>query len=130
MLIFLTGPALRSARASPAWIKENVKGYWAMFLLLHVGVLGTFAALDMFLFYVFWEIMLLPMYFLIGIWGGPRRIYAAIKFFLYTLASGRSSCSPGVLVVYFCAGPAIQRSQQPGTTPCQHPRPHRVRRRP
>jgi NADH-quinone oxidoreductase subunit M len=56
-----------------------------MFLLLNTGMMGVFVALDFFLFYVFWELMLLPMYFLIGIWGGPRREYAAIKFFLYTL---------------------------------------------
>ena len=68
--------------------KENrgVKGYFALFLLLEAGMMGVFEALDFFLFYVFWELMLLPMYFLIGIWGGPRREYAAIKFFLYTLA--------------------------------------------
>ncbi len=64
----------------------KVPGYMAMLLLLQVGMTGTFVALDFFLFYVFWEIMLLPMYFLIGIWGGPRKEYAAIKFFLYTLA--------------------------------------------
>ena len=56
-----------------------------LFLILETGVLGTFFALDFFLFYIFWEVMLLPMYFLIGVWGGPRREYAAIKFFLYTL---------------------------------------------
>ncbi|KAA3605052.1 MAG: NADH-quinone oxidoreductase subunit M [Planctomycetota bacterium] len=67
-------------------IKKSMKGYFALLLLLEVGVNGVFLALDFFLFYVFWEIMLLPMYFLIGIWGGPRREYAAIKFFLYTLA--------------------------------------------
>jgi NADH-quinone oxidoreductase subunit M len=67
-------------------ITEKVKGYFAMFLLLEVGMMGTFVALDFFLFYVFWEVMLLPMYFLIGIWGGPNRTYAAIKFVLYTLA--------------------------------------------
>ncbi len=67
-------------------INKGVKGYFALLLLLEVGVNGCFVALDFFLFYVFWEIMLLPMYFLIGIWGGPRREYAAIKFFLYTLA--------------------------------------------
>ncbi len=66
-------------------ITSGVKGYFALFLLLETGMMGTFVALDFFLFYVFWEIMLLPMYFLIGIWGGPRRIYAAIKFFIYTL---------------------------------------------
>src|SRR6516225_8549143 len=66
-------------------IEKALKGYFALFLLLETGMLGTFVALDFFLFYVFWELMLLPMYFLIGIWGGPRREYAAIKFFLYTL---------------------------------------------
>ncbi len=66
-------------------IKKGVKGYFVMFLLLDTGMMGVFCSLDFFLFYVFWEVMLLPMYFLIGIWGGPRREYAAIKFFLYTL---------------------------------------------
>ncbi len=66
-------------------IDKHVKGYCALFLLLETGVLGSFIALDFFLFYIFWEVMLLPMYFLIGVWGGPRREYAAIKFFLYTL---------------------------------------------
>ncbi len=67
-------------------IDKAVKGYFALFLVLEAGMFGVFCALDFFLFYVFWEVMLLPMYFLIGIWGGPRREYAAIKFFLYTLA--------------------------------------------
>lgn len=66
-------------------IKKAPKGYFAMYLLLVTGMMGVFVALDFFLFYAFWEIMLLPMYFLIGIWGGPRKEYAAIKFFLYTL---------------------------------------------
>lgn len=66
-------------------INKSVKGYFALLLLLDTGMMGVFVSLDFFLFYVFWEIMLLPMYFLIGIWGGPRREYAAIKFFLYTL---------------------------------------------
>jgi len=67
-------------------IEKAVKGYFSLFLILEAGMMGVFMALDFFLFYVFWEVMLLPMYFLIGIWGGPRREYAAIKFFLYTLA--------------------------------------------
>ena len=67
-------------------IAKQKKGYFAMYNLLVVGMYGTFIALDLILFFVFWEIMLLPMYFLIGIWGGPRRQYAAIKFFVYTLA--------------------------------------------
>jgi len=67
-------------------IDKHVKAYFALLLMLVSGMFGVFCALDFFLFYVFWEVMLLPMYFLIGIWGGPRREYAAIKFFLYTLA--------------------------------------------
>jgi NADH-quinone oxidoreductase subunit M len=66
-------------------IERFVRGYCILFLILETGMLGTFLALDFFLFYIFWEVMLLPMYFLIGVWGGPRREYAAIKFFLYTL---------------------------------------------
>lgn len=66
-------------------IGRAVKGYFALYLLLDTGMMGSFLALDFFLFYVFWELMLLPMYFLIGIWGGPRKEYAAIKFFIYTL---------------------------------------------
>ena len=66
-------------------IDKAVKGYFALFLLLDAAMMGVFVALDFVLFYIFWELMLLPMYFLIGIWGGPRREYAAIKFFLYTL---------------------------------------------
>ncbi len=66
-------------------IEKYVKGYCVLFLLLETGVIGSFLALDFFLFYIFWEVMLLPMYFLIGVWGGPRREYAAIKFFLFTL---------------------------------------------
>ena len=66
-------------------IQKQVRGYLMLFLILETGMLGVFLALDFFLFYVFWEVMLLPMYFLIGIWGGERRIYAAVKFFLFTL---------------------------------------------
>jgi NADH-quinone oxidoreductase subunit M len=67
-------------------VEERVKDFMVFFLLLEVGMLGVFLAQDLFLFYIFWEFTLVPMYFLIGIWGGPRRIYAAIKFFLYTMA--------------------------------------------
>jgi NADH-quinone oxidoreductase subunit M len=66
-------------------VERSARGYHMMYLLLLTGMLGVFVAQDLFLFYVFWEVMLLPMYFLIGIWGGPARQYAAIKFFLYTL---------------------------------------------
>ena len=67
-------------------VEERVKDFMLFFLLLEVGMVGVFLAQDLFLFYIFWEFTLVPMYFLIGIWGGPRRIYAAIKFFLYTMA--------------------------------------------
>lgn len=67
-------------------VEERVKEFLIFFLLLEVGMLGVFLAQDIFLFYIFWEFTLVPMYFLIGIWGGPRRVYAAIKFFLYTMA--------------------------------------------
>jgi NADH-quinone oxidoreductase subunit M len=66
------------------YIQQRQNAYYAMLLALTTGVVGVFVALDMFLFYVFWEIMLIPMYFLIGVWGGKERIYAAVKFFLYT----------------------------------------------
>jgi NADH-quinone oxidoreductase subunit M len=67
-------------------IEERVKDFMLFFLLLETGMIGVFLAQDLFLFYIFWEFTLVPMYFLIGIWGGPRRIYAALKFFLYTMA--------------------------------------------
>ncbi|PIQ08597.1 MAG: oxidoreductase [Ignavibacteriales bacterium CG18_big_fil_WC_8_21_14_2_50_31_20] len=69
-------------------IKKSPKGYFAMYLLLNAATMGVFLSLDFFLFFVFWEVMLLPMYFLIGIWGGPRKEYAAIKFFIYTMLGG------------------------------------------
>jgi len=67
-------------------VEERVKDFMVFFLLLEMGMVGVFLAQDLFLFYIFWEFTLVPMYFLIGVWGGPRRIYAAIKFFLYTMA--------------------------------------------
>jgi len=85
VMVLLTALISFVAIISSWTIDKAVKGYFAMFLLLDTGMMGVFVALDFFLFYVFWEIMLLPMYFLIGVWGGPRREYAAIKFFLYTL---------------------------------------------
>lgn len=83
-------------------ITKNVRAYCILFLLLETGMLGVFLALDFFLFYVFWEVMLLPMYFLIGIWGGPRREYAAIKFFLFTLV-GSVLMLIAILMLYFAS---------------------------
>ncbi|MBS1854388.1 MAG: NADH-quinone oxidoreductase subunit M [Acidobacteria bacterium] len=81
-------------------IQDRVKEYYAMFLLLQTGMIGVFLSLDFFLFYIFWELVLVPMYFIIGVWGGPRKLYAAIKFFLYTLA-GSVLMLLGILTLYF-----------------------------
>jgi len=81
-------------------IDRHLKAYYAMFLLQQTGMIGVFVALDFFLFYVFWEVVLVPMYFIIGVWGGPRKLYAAIKFFLYTLA-GSVLMLLGILTLYF-----------------------------
>jgi NADH-quinone oxidoreductase subunit M len=103
ILIFLTG-LLSFLATFAAWnIEKAVKGYYAMYLLLVTGMMGVFCALDFFLFYVFWEIMLLPMYFLIGVWGGPKREYAAIKFFIYTLV-GSVLILLVILAFYFKTG--------------------------
>src|SRR5207302_5064342 len=81
-------------------IEERVKEYYVWFLVLQTGMLGVFMALDFFLFFVFWEAMLVPMYLLIGIWGGPRKLYAALKFFLYTLL-GSVLMLLAILFLYF-----------------------------
>ncbi len=88
-----------------AWsaVEERVKGFMIVFLLLEVGMTGVFLALDLVLFYVFWEFTLIPMYFLIGIWGGERRIYAAVKFFLFTMA-GSLLMLLAILVIGFQTG--------------------------
>ncbi|MEI7848487.1 MAG: NADH-quinone oxidoreductase subunit M [Chloroflexota bacterium] len=80
---FLTPIAILSTWTA---VEDRVKDFMIFFLLLEVGMLGVFLAQDLFLFYIFWEFTLIPMYFLIGIWGGPNRLYAAVKFFLYTMA--------------------------------------------
>jgi len=80
---FLTPISLLSTWTA---VEERVKDFMIFFLLLEVGMMGVFLAQDLFLFYIFWEFTLVPMYFLIGIWGGPQRMYAAVKFFLYTMA--------------------------------------------
>jgi NADH-quinone oxidoreductase subunit M len=85
-------------------VKDRAKMYFAMLLLLQVGMNGVFVALDFVLFYVFWELVLVPMFFLIGIWGGARREYASIKFFIYTLA-GSVFMLVGILVLYLNSAP-------------------------
>ena len=102
-LVFLTVLLGFSACLGSASITERQKEYYALYLLLEMGMLGTFMALDFFLFYVFWEVVLVPMYFLIGIWGGGRREYSAFKFFVYTLA-GSLAILLAILMLYFRTG--------------------------
>lgn len=99
-LILLTTVLVFLSMLASWGIEKNIRGYCILFLLLETGMLGTFMALDFFLFFIFWEVMLLPMYFLIGVWGGPRREYAAIKFFLYTML-GSVFMLIAILAFYF-----------------------------
>jgi len=84
------------------YIKKHQKAFYALMLLMETGVVGVFISVDLFLFYVFWEITLIPMYFIIGVWGGERRIYAAVKFFLFT-AFGSLLMLVALLYLYFAA---------------------------
>jgi NADH-quinone oxidoreductase subunit M len=103
LLVMLT-TVLGAISILSSWsaIKMRKKEYYILFLLLQVGMLGVFMSLDFFLFYLFWEVMLVPMYFLIGVWGSDRRLYAAIKFFLYTLA-GSVIMLLAILALYYQA---------------------------
>ncbi len=102
LLLFLLTTFLGPLVVLCSWnsVKEGVKAYHISLLLLQTAMLGAFVSLNLFLFYIFWEAMLIPMYFIIGIWGGPRRIYAAVKFFLYTLA-GSLLMLVAILYLYF-----------------------------
>ncbi|GFP37065.1 NADH-quinone oxidoreductase subunit M [Candidatus Hakubella thermalkaliphila] len=102
-LVILTA-LLSTVSLLASWtINEKVKGYFSLMLLLETGMLGVFLALDFILFFIFWELVLLPMYFIIGLWGGPRRDYASTKFFLYTLL-GSVLLLVGILLLYFSSG--------------------------
>jgi NADH-quinone oxidoreductase subunit M len=102
MLLVMLTTLLGMIAITSSWsaIQSRTKEYYILLLLLQTGMLGVFLSLDFFLFYVFWEVMLVPMYFLIGVWGSDRRLYAAIKFFLYTLA-GSVIMLLAILAVYF-----------------------------
>jgi NADH-quinone oxidoreductase subunit M len=104
LLTTLLGPVI--VLSSWTYIGKQVKGYYALMLLLQTGVLGVFLSFDLFLFYVFFELTLIPMYFVIGIWGGEDRVYAAVKFVLFTLA-GSLLMLVGVLWLGFAAGDAV-----------------------
>jgi NADH-quinone oxidoreductase subunit M len=113
LIILTTFMGLIAIISSFTSIDHRQKEYYILLLLLQTGMIGTFCALDMFLFYVFWEIMLVPMYFIIGIWGGARRLYAAIKFFLYTL-SGSVLMLLSILALYFFNSSGIPFLNIPG----------------
>lgn len=102
LLLILLTTILGFVAVLSSWtaIKVRVKEYYVFMLILQTGMLGVFMALDFVLFYIFWEVMLVPMYFLIGVWGGPRKLYAAIKFFLYTFL-GSVLMLIGILTLYF-----------------------------
>src|SRR5437773_3123193 len=102
MVLVLLTTLLSAVAILSSWnaVHERVKEFMIFLLLLETGMLGVFMARDLFLFYVFWEVMLLPMYFIIGVWGGPRKEYAAIKFFLYTLF-GSVLMLIAILMLYF-----------------------------
>src|SRR5881628_2435368 len=104
-LVLLTTFLMPIAILASWSVKDKIKEYLFFMLILETGMLGAFVALDLFHFYVFWEVMLIPMYFLIGVWGGARRIYAAVKFVLYTMA-GSLLMLVAILVLYFLHGKA------------------------
>jgi len=105
MLLVLLTTLLGFVAVLSSWtsVTTRVREYYAFLLTLQTGMIGVFVALDFVLFYVFWEVMLIPMYFLIGVWGGQRRMYAAVKFFLYTLL-GSVLMLLGILALYFIHG--------------------------
>ncbi|HKV23773.1 MAG TPA: NADH-quinone oxidoreductase subunit M [Candidatus Acidoferrum sp.] len=117
LVILTTFLTVVSVLCSWKSVEKRVKEFFVMLLLLEVGVIGVFLSLDLFLFFLFWEVMLIPMYFLIGIWGHERRIYAAIKFVLYTMA-GSILMLVGILWLYNATGsfdlPYIQQQLQTG----------------
>lgn len=102
-LVFLTALLTLLAAIASANIQLLVRRYFTLLLLLEAGLIGVFVALDLVLFYVFWEVVLVPMFFLISVWGGERRRYAAVKFFVYTLA-GSLAMLAGIIALYLSTG--------------------------
>src|SRR5437762_4571852 len=100
LILLTTLLGVIAALSSWNYIQKREKEYYALLLFLQAAVIGVFSSMDMFLFYLFFEVSLVPMYFLIGIWGGENRLYAAIKFFLYTLV-GSVVMLLGILKIYF-----------------------------
>ena len=102
-MVFLTTLLSFLAVIASRSITDRVRQYFTLLLLLEAGLVGVFLALDLILFYLFWEVVLVPMYFLVGIWGGPNRSYAAMKFFVYTLA-GSLAMLGGIIALYLATG--------------------------
>ncbi|HEX16372.1 MAG TPA: NADH-quinone oxidoreductase subunit M, partial [Deltaproteobacteria bacterium] len=100
LILLTTYLMVLSVLSSWSAVEKGIKEYMIAFLLLETGMIGTFCALDLVLFYIFWEFTLIPMYLIIGVWGGPRRVYAAVKFFLYTMA-GSVLMLVAILTLYF-----------------------------
>jgi NADH-quinone oxidoreductase subunit M len=102
LLLVLLTALMGAVAVLSSWdaVHDRLKQYYALLLVLQTGMIGVFVSLDLILFYIFWEVVLVPMYFLIGVWGGPRKLYAAIKFFLYTLAASVLMLV-GILALYF-----------------------------
>ncbi|MCR9205481.1 MAG: NADH-quinone oxidoreductase subunit M, partial [Halobacteriovoraceae bacterium] len=105
-MIVLTGLLFMLCILSSWTITKQVKAYFALFLFLQTTVFGVFLAMDFFLFYVYWEVMLIPMFFLIGLWGGENREYAAVKFFLYTFF-GSILMLVGMVALYYASGKGV-----------------------
>src|SRR5206468_10054397 len=105
MVLLTTFLVPLSVLGSWSYITRREPGFYALLLVLTTGMIGVFVALDLFFFYVMWEVMLIPMYFIIGVWGGENRLYAAIKFFIYTLF-GSLLMLVAILVLYFHVGQA------------------------
>src|SRR5947209_18016396 len=106
LVLFVLTRLLPPLSVLASWsVQERLKEYFIFLLSLETGMIGVFASLDFFLFYVFWEVMLVPMYFLIGVWGGERRIYAAMKFVLYTMI-GSVLMLVAIIALYFMHGDA------------------------
>lgn len=122
-MVFLTASIFFLAIIISWGITDRIKEYLICFLVLETGVMGVFLAMDLFLFYIFWELVLIPMYFLIGIWGGSNRRYASIKFIIYT-AAGSLVMLLGILSMYFASEPhtfsIVELSKQGFTKPFQY----------
>jgi len=112
MVLLTTFIMLLASYGSWTYIRRKARTYYALMLVLTTGMLGVFMALDLFLFYIMWEVMLIPMYFIVGIWGGERRIYASLKFFIYTMVG---SLLMLVGIVYL--GAVAQGQAMVGNTP-------------